>query len=143
MCYIYNNIFEPDDSFYIGSDLFYTYIVSNDLWDLRVKQRTEEGYYKYGKELEEGLKNGVFSDEIKKAFIHILDYFGQNPIIVRSSSFLEDGYGNAFAGKYESVFCANRGSLEESVSILKRNLSITLLISVLIEILVLFFIFFK
>ena len=112
---IYEN-FEPDDSFYIGSDLFYTYIVSNDLWDLRVKQRTKEGYYKYGKELEEGLKNGTFSDEIKKAFIHILDYFGQNPIIIRSSSFLEDGYGNAFAGKYESVFCANRGSLEERLA---------------------------
>ena len=109
---IYKN-FEPDDSFYIGSDLFYTYIVSNDLWDIRVKQRTKEGYYKYGKELEEGLRNGSFSDEIKKGFIQILDYFGQNPIIVRSSSFLEDGYGNAFAGKYESVFCVNRGSLEE------------------------------
>ena len=113
---IYNNTFEPDDSFYIGSDLFYTYIVSNDLWDLRVKQRTKDGYYKYGKELEEGLKKGTFSDEIKKAFIHILDYFGQNPIIVRSSSFLEDGYGNAFAGKYESVFCVNRGSLEERLA---------------------------
>ena len=112
---IYANL-EPDDSFYIGSDLFYTYIVSNDLWDLRVKQRTKEGYYKYGKELEEALKNGTFSDEIKKGFIQILDYFGQNPIIVRSSSFLEDGYGNAFAGKYESVFCVNRGSLEERLA---------------------------
>ena len=48
---LYNNVFEPDDSFYIGSDLFYTYIVSNDLWDLRVNQRTEEGYYEYGKNL--------------------------------------------------------------------------------------------
>ena len=112
---IYEN-FEPDDSFYIGSDLFYTYIVSNDLWDLRVKQRTKEGYYKYGKELEEALKNGTFSDQIKKEFIHILDYFGQNPIIVRSSSFLEDGFGNAFAGKYESVFCVNRGTLEERLA---------------------------
>ncbi|WP_407431359.1 PEP/pyruvate-binding domain-containing protein [Methanobrevibacter sp.] len=121
---IYNNIFEPDDSFYIGSDLFYTYIVSNGLWDLRVKQRTKEGYYKYGKELEEALKNGTFSDEIKKDFIHILDYFGQNPIIVRSSSFLEDGYGNAFAGKYESVFCANRGSLEERLAAFEEAVKI-------------------
>ena len=112
---IYKN-FEPDDSFYIGSDLFYTYIVMNDLWDLRVKQRTPEGYYKYGKELEEALKNGKFSDQTKKEFTRILDYFGQNPIIVRSSSFLEDGYGNAFAGKYESVFCVNRGSLEERLA---------------------------
>ena len=121
---IYNNLFEPDDSFYIGSDLFYTYIVSNDLWDLRVKQRTPEGYYKYGKELEEALKTGTFSDEIKKAFINILDYFGQNPIIVRSSSFLEDGYGNAFAGKYESVFCVNRGSLEERLAAFEEAVKI-------------------
>ena len=120
---IYRN-FEPDDSFYIGSDLFYTYIVMNGLWDLRVKQRTKEGYYKYGKELEEALKNGTFSDQTKKEFIRILDYFGQNPIIVRSSSFLEDGFGNAFAGKYESVFCVNRGSLEERLAAFEEAVKI-------------------
>ena len=121
---IYNNIFEPDDSFYIGSDLFYTYIVSNDLWDIRVKQRTPEGYYEYGAKLEEGLKNGTFSEEIKKQFINILDYFGQSPIIVRSSSLLEDSYGNAFAGKYESVFCVNRGSLEERLEAFEEAVKI-------------------
>ncbi len=109
---LYEN-FEPDDSFYIGSDLFYTYIVSNDLWNIRVRQRTKEGYYEAGSELEEGLKNGVFPDDIKNEFRRVLDYFGQSPIIVRSSSLLEDGFGNAFAGKYESVFCVNQGSLEE------------------------------
>ncbi|MBR3213756.1 MAG: phosphoenolpyruvate synthase [Methanosphaera sp.] len=108
--------FEPDDSFYIGSDLFYTYIVSNDLWNIRVKQRSKEGYYEAGKKLEEGLKNGTFSDDIKDKFIRILDYYGQSPIIVRSSSFLEDGFGNAFAGKYESVFCVNQGTLEERLA---------------------------
>ncbi|MBE6485321.1 MAG: phosphoenolpyruvate synthase [Methanosphaera stadtmanae] len=105
--------FEPDDSYYIGSDLFYTYIVSNDLWNIRVRQRTKEGYYEAGKELEEGLKNGTFSDDIKDEFRRILDYYGQSPIIVRSSSLLEDGFGNAFAGKYESVFCVNQGNLED------------------------------
>ena len=121
---IYNTLFEPDDSFYIGSDLFYTYIVSNDLWDIRVKQRTPEGYYEYGAKLEEGLRKGTFSDEIKKQFISILDYFGQNPIIVRSSSLLEDSYGNAFAGKYESVFCVNRGSLEERLEAFEEAVKI-------------------
>lgn len=38
---------------------------------------------------------------------------GQSPIIVCSSSLLEDNFGNAFAGKYESVFCANQGTPEE------------------------------
>ena len=45
--------------------------------------------------------------------MHILEYYGQDPYIVRSSSILEDGFDNAFAGKYESVFCANRGTPEE------------------------------
>ena len=43
----------------------------------------------------------------------MLEYFGQSPIIVRSSSLLEDNYGNAFSGKYESVFCANQGTPQE------------------------------
>ena len=43
----------------------------------------------------------------------MLEYFGQSPIIVRSSSLLEDAFGNAFAGKYESYFCTNQGTPEE------------------------------
>jgi hypothetical protein len=42
----------------------------------------------------------------------MLDYYGQAPIIVRSSSLLEDSFGNAFAGKYRSVFCPNQGDPE-------------------------------
>ena len=43
----------------------------------------------------------------------MLEYFGQSPIIVRSSSLQEDSFGNAFAGKYESVFCPNQGTPED------------------------------
>ncbi|MBD3393166.1 MAG: hypothetical protein GF418_13655 [Chitinivibrionales bacterium] len=57
--------------------------------------------------------NGEFPDDIKAQFSAMLDYFGQSPIIVRSSSLLEDAYGNAFSGKYESVFCANQGTPAE------------------------------
>ena len=39
-------------------------------------------------------------------------WFGQAPIIVRSSSLLEDSFGNAFAGKYRSEFCPNQGNPE-------------------------------
>ena len=34
--------FEPHDSFYIGSDVFYSFIVENKFWDLRIRQRSEE-----------------------------------------------------------------------------------------------------
>lgn len=104
---------EPHDSFYIGSDVFYTYIVQNGWWRLRTKQKTPEGYYRYAEELKEKLLHGAFPKDIQEQFIQMLEYFGQSPIIVRSSSLLEDNFGNAFAGKYESVFCVNQGTPAE------------------------------
>lgn len=104
---------EPHDSYYIGSDVFYSYIVQNGWWELRTKQKTKEGYFKYAPELKEKLLKGKFPEDIQYKFIRMLEYFGQSPIIVRSSSLLEDNFGNAFAGKYESVFCVNQGTLEE------------------------------
>ena len=109
---IYDRI-EPHDSFYIGSDVFYTYIVDNGFWDLRVKQRTEEGYFALAAQMEDLLLHGEFSAAMKAEFRRLLEYYGNDPVIVRSSSILEDGFGNAFAGKYESVFCAGNGTVDE------------------------------
>lgn len=107
---------EPHDSYYIGSDVFYTYIVMNNCWDIRLKQRTEEGYFTEAENLKNALLSGTFPDDIREKFRSMLEYFGASPIIVRSSSFLEDGFNNAFAGKYESVFCVNQGSPEERLT---------------------------
>ncbi|MGN0393826.1 MAG: PEP/pyruvate-binding domain-containing protein [Coprococcus sp.] len=104
---------EPHDSYYIGSDVFYSYIVHNNFWDIRVRQRKEEEYFSLADTFADCLKNGEFSDTEREQFCRLLDYYGQDPIIVRSSSILEDGFGNAFAGKYESVFCSNTGTFEE------------------------------
>jgi len=104
---------EPHDSFYIGSDIFYSYIVQNRWWKLRMQQKTEDGYFKIAEILKEKMLYGVFSDEIMEHFQQIIEYFGSSPIIIRSSSLLEDGFGNAFAGKYESIFLANQGTPEQ------------------------------
>ena len=108
-----SDVLEPHDSFYVGSDMYYTYIVDNDLWDLRIRQRTDEGYFTLAEEFANKIMEGTFSQAMRDQFVRIIEYYGQDPYIIRSSSILEDGFGNAFAGKYESVFCANRGSLEE------------------------------
>ena len=108
-----SEVLEPHDSFYVGSDVYYTYIVDNNFWDMRIRQRTDEGYFKLADEFADKLKNGSFSEDIREQFMRIIEYYGHDPYIVRSSSILEDGFGNAFAGKYESVFCANRGTVED------------------------------
>ena len=109
----WNAELEIHDSFYIGSDIFYSYMVQNGWWKLLMAQKTEEGYFKVAQELKSKMLHGVFPDEVKEQFQLMLEYFGQSPIIVRSSSLLEDAFGNAFAGKYESYFCPNQGTPEE------------------------------
>jgi hypothetical protein len=104
---------ESHDSFYIGSDIFYSYIVENRLWKLRMQQKTEEEYFATAKTLKEKMLYGAFSEEIMEHFRRVIEYFGTSPIIIRSSSLLEDGFGNAFAGKYESIFLANQGTPEQ------------------------------
>jgi hypothetical protein len=104
---------EPHDSFYIGSDIFYSYIVENRWWKLRMQQKTDEGYFEIAKVLKEKMLYGVFDEEVMEQFQQIIEYFGSSPIIIRSSSLLEDDFGNAFAGKYESVFLANQGTPEQ------------------------------
>ncbi|MRR16070.1 MAG: phosphoenolpyruvate synthase [Deltaproteobacteria bacterium] len=104
---------EIHDSFYIGSDIFYSFMVQNGWWKLLMAQKTDEGYFEVARELKSKMLHGVFPDEVKEQFQLMLEYFGQSPIIVRSSSLLEDAFGNAFAGKYESYFCVNQGTPEE------------------------------
>jgi hypothetical protein len=112
--YDFSQILEAHDSFYIGSDVFFTFLVKNNLFQLRMQlTRDSQITHEEFDEVERRFLEGQFPDEIMEQFRDMLDYFGQAPIIVRSSSLLEDRFGNAFAGKYRSEFCANQGSPEQ------------------------------
>lgn len=104
---------ELNDSFYVGSDVFYSYIVQNGWWQDFISHKTKENYFESAVQLKRNMLKGKFPGEIRERFQLMLEYYGQSPIIVRSSSLLEDAFGNAFAGKYESYFCANQGTPEE------------------------------
>ncbi len=109
----WDSIIEQHDSFFVGSDVFYTYLVENGLWKLRMDQKQPENYFRLAPVLRDGILAGRINQKVQEQFLRILEYFGQSPIIVRSSSLLEDSFGSAFAGKYESVYCTNQGTLEE------------------------------
>ncbi len=115
-CPLANKHLEPHDSYYIASDIYYTYIIHNGCWRLWMYQKRNPEDKRAADRLREKLLIGTFPGNIRRQFKRMLDYFGSSPVIVRSSSFLEDGFGNAFAGKYESVFCVNSGSLEERMA---------------------------
>lgn len=108
----FEKLLETHDSFYVGSDVFFTFLVRNGAWWVREKQRNPLTFLEGSELARQRILTGNFPDYIVKQFEQMLDYFGQAPIIVRSSSLLEDNFGNSFAGKYESVFCPNQGPRE-------------------------------
>ncbi|MBW2504847.1 MAG: PEP/pyruvate-binding domain-containing protein [Deltaproteobacteria bacterium] len=108
---------EQHDSFFVGSNVYYSYIVNNGWWELYAEQKTPAGYFKAGAQLHEKMLTGTFPEQLREDFQSMLDYYGQYPIIVRSSSLLEDSFGSAFAGKYDSFFCANQGSPEDRYAV--------------------------
>ena len=104
---------EAHDSFFVGAEVFVTFLVQNDVWWLREQQKNPATFLQGLAEGRRRIQTGQFPPAILEQFQGLLDYFGESPYIVRSSSILEDARGNAFSGKYESVFVANRGSREQ------------------------------
>lgn len=109
----WEKLLEAHDSFFIGSDVFFTYLVQNNLWRGSRKHQSMESFLESAETVRKKMFTGSFPKYIVDQFKEVLNYFGQTPVIVRSSSALEDNYGNSFSGKYESVFCANQGTPEQ------------------------------
>ncbi|HVP90815.1 MAG TPA: PEP/pyruvate-binding domain-containing protein [Terriglobales bacterium] len=97
-------------TWYITSDGIIAFLQHNDL-DEVIEQKykdIEEVRQEYP-HLVQVFKNCSFPQEMVKGLSLALDDLGDVPLIVRSSSLLEDRLGSAFAGKYKSLFLANQG----------------------------------
>ena len=109
----WTRLLEPHDSWIIGSDVFYTYLVRNGCWPLRRELRSDRAFLEAAAEARERVLAGTFPDFVVRQLVTMLEHYWQSPIIVRSISLLEDSFVNAFTGKYDSVFCPNLGSPAE------------------------------
>jgi pyruvate,water dikinase len=65
------------------------------------------------------LRSSSFPPELVKGLSEVLDDLGDKPLIVRSSSLLEDRVGSAFSGKYKSLFLANQGTKAQRLQALQ------------------------
>ena len=104
------------DSYFIGSEVIYDFRLMNNL-DSYMNQKyrpLEEIRAEYPRIVETHLK-GRFPEEIVDQLRELLARMGNTPLIVRSSSLLEDSFGYSFAGKYSSYFCPNQGSASENL----------------------------
>jgi len=104
-------------TWYIVSDVIFSYIEQNNLEEI-----IEHKYLNIGEIRQEYpylihvFKNAPLPPEIIKGLSVALDDFGDVPLIVRSSSLLEDQAGMSFAGKYKSLFVSNQGTKEERLA---------------------------
>jgi hypothetical protein len=104
------------DSFYVGTEAFYDFRQENEL-DHMMNEKyrpIDQVRIDHPHVIAEHLK-GRFPDSIVTGLRNLLDQAGDSPLIVRSSSLLEDNFGFSFAGKYDSFFCPNQGTPEENL----------------------------
>jgi pyruvate,water dikinase len=101
-------------TWYMTSDMLLRFISFNNLDDI-----TEQKYKDINQirleypHIVQSFKNCRFPPEVIQGLSVVLDEFEGKPLIVRSSSLLEDRMGSAFSGKYKSLFIANQGSKKQ------------------------------
>lgn len=103
----------------IISDAVMDFIKLNDLEDVMTQKFKDiRQVRREYPNLVQLFKDSSFPPELLTGLSRALDFFGEVPLIVRSSSLLEDRFGTAFSGKYKSVFVANQGTKKERMEAL-------------------------
>jgi len=118
------NRFKLPVSYYLGSDVYYNFMSLNELggWNGQ-KYKSEAQMREDYPQLCEEFYKGEFPPEVVESLERVLLEAGDRPLIVRSSSLLEDNFGTSFAGKYESIFLPNQGTHAERLSALTHAIA--------------------
>lgn len=112
------------ESYFIGADEMYNFMAMNNLvhWNDQ-KYKDEDAMRADYPLILEGFLQGELGPHILERLETLLVTVGKNPLIVRSSSLLEDNFGTSFAGKYESIFLPNQKSLPENLEALTQAIA--------------------
>jgi hypothetical protein len=109
------------ESYFLGADLTYMFMTLNGLmhWSDQ-KYKPEEKIRSDYERIREEFLRGKFPLDTLERLRELLETVNRRPLIVRSSSLLEDNFGTSFAGKYESHFCPNQGTDDENLAALTQ-----------------------
>jgi len=104
------------ESFYLGADLAYAFMALNNLmhWNDQKYKSERDIRLEYPQVIHDFLAGKLPPETLGELRI-LLSKVGNQSLIVRSSSLLEDNFGTSFAGKYDSLFCPNQGAPEENL----------------------------
>ncbi len=107
------------NTWYLTSDVLFNFLSYNNLNEVMEQKYKDINQVRLEyPHIVQTFKNCNFPTEIVQGLSMILDDFKDKPIIVRSSSLLEDRAGAAFSGKYKSLFLANQGTKQERLAAL-------------------------
>jgi len=110
----FEGTFEVPTSYYIPSDGILDFIEHNSLEELiNVKYRDVEEVRREYPLVQRLFKSAHFPPTLQEGLEWMLEEIGEGPLVVRSSSLLEDRIGHAFSGKYKSLFIPNEGTFEQ------------------------------
>jgi hypothetical protein len=102
-------------SYFVGANVFYDFMAINNVEFVAQKYKSAEQIRREFPGIQSKYARSRFPEEIADQLRAILGDVGKTPLIVRSSSLLEDNFGTSFAGKYASFFCPNQGSPKENL----------------------------
>jgi hypothetical protein len=106
-------------TWYMTSDALLSFIEHNQLDDVHNHKYLEvEQIRREYPHIVQVFKHSQFPPELAHGLSIALEDFGDVPLIVRSSSLLEDRMGAAFSGKYKSLFLSNQGTKRERLAAL-------------------------
>lgn len=112
-----SHLIDIPDSYFIGTEVIYEFRLLNNMDHvMNQKYRSLDEIRAQYPQIVESHLNGQFPEKIVEQLAELLALIGQRPLIVRSSSLLEDNFGFSFAGKYDSYFCPNQGEPEQNLA---------------------------
>ncbi|HTX78510.1 MAG TPA: PEP/pyruvate-binding domain-containing protein, partial [Longilinea sp.] len=112
------------ESYFIGSDEMYNFMAINNLvhWNDQKYKSEDEMRSDYPR-IVKAFEAGEFAPDILDNLQNMLHSVEGMPLIVRSSSLLEDNFGTSFAGKYDSIFLPNQGNKKQNLRALTRAIA--------------------
>lgn len=115
------------DTWYISSGVLSDFIDRNQFYGFHTHKYRDREAIDAEYQLIGGMfETASFPADVVEEFRQLIRQIGEHPIIVRSSSYLEDSFGLAFSGKYQSIFLPNQGDEEARLAAFIRGVKTVL-----------------
>ncbi len=112
------------ETYFVGADVSYDFMDLNGLGSyLNQKYKSVDAIQNEYPGLLAAYARGQFPKDIAAELRELIEVVGKKPLIVRSSSLLEDNFELSFAGMYESIFLPNQGTPDENFAALLQGIA--------------------